>query len=63
MVYSTESIVLGYINYSETSIIVRCFTKKFGVKSFLIRGIRSKKKKKTTTRSISKTKHNRCRKQ
>ena len=46
MVYSTESIVLGYINYSETSIIVRCFTKKFGVKSFLIRGIRSKKKKK-----------------
>ena len=63
MVYSTESIVLGHINYSETSIIVRCFTKKFGVKSFLIRGIRSKKKKKNTTRSISKTKHNRCGKQ
>ena len=46
MVYSTESIVLGHINYSETSIIVRCFTKKFGVKSYLIRGLRSKKKSK-----------------
>ena len=39
MVYSTESIVLGHINYSETSIIVRCFTKKFGVKSYLIRAV------------------------
>lgn len=46
MVYSTESIVLGYINYSDTSIILKCFTEKFGVKSYLIKGIRSSKKRK-----------------
>ena len=44
MVYSTESIVLGYINYSDTSIILKCFTEKFGIKSYLIKGIRSVKK-------------------
>ena len=46
MVYSTEAIVLGYINYSETSIIVKCLTKKYGVKSYIIGGIRSNKKSK-----------------
>ena len=46
MVYSTEAIVLGYINYSETSVIVKCFTKKYGVKSYFIKGIRSNKKSK-----------------
>lgn len=46
MVYSTEAIVLGYINYSETSVIVKCLTKKYGVKSYIIRGIRSNKKSK-----------------
>jgi DNA repair protein RecO (recombination protein O) len=46
MVYSTESIVLGYINYSDTSIILKCFTEKFGAKSYLIKGIRSSKKRK-----------------
>ena len=46
MVYSTESIVLGYINYSDTSIILKCFTEKFGIKSYLIKGIRSSKKRK-----------------
>ena len=48
MLVNTEAIILGYINYSETSIILKSYTKEFGSKSFIIRGIRSKKKKKIT---------------
>ena len=46
MLDSSEVIILGYINYSETSIILKAYTKDFGFKSFIIRGIRTKKKKK-----------------
>ena len=52
MLVNTEAIILGYINYSETSIILKSYTKDFGSKSFIIRGIRSKKKKKITTLSL-----------
>ena len=45
MLISTESISLNYVKYSETSIIVKCFTKSDGLKSYLIKGIRSSKKK------------------
>ena len=45
MLVSTEAIVLSYIKYSETSIIVKCFTESDGLKSYLIKGIRSIKKK------------------
>ena len=45
MLANTEAIILGYINYSESSIILRAYTKDFGYKSFIIRGIRTKKKK------------------
>lgn len=38
----TKGIVLSYIKYSETSIIVRIFTKEFGLKSYIINGARSK---------------------
>ena len=48
MLANTEAIILGYINYSESSIILRAYTKDFGYKSFIIRGIRTKKKKKIT---------------
>ena len=46
MLDNSEVIILGYINYSETSIILKAYTKDFGFKSFIIRGIRTKKKKK-----------------
>ncbi|MBT3793816.1 MAG: DNA repair protein RecO, partial [Flavobacteriaceae bacterium] len=46
MLVSTEAIVLSYLKYSETSIIVKCFTKSDGLKSYLIKGVRSAKKKK-----------------
>jgi DNA repair protein RecO (recombination protein O) len=45
MLVSTEAIVLSYLKYSETSIIVKCFTQSDGLKSYLIKGIRSVKKK------------------
>jgi DNA repair protein RecO (recombination protein O) len=46
MLVSTEAISLNYIKYSETSIIVKCFTKSNGLKSYLLKVIRTSKKKK-----------------
>ena len=43
MVSKTNGIVLNYIKYKETSIISKIYTKKFGLKSCIINGIRSKK--------------------
>jgi len=45
MLVSTESISFYYFNYSESSVILKCFTKSDGLKSYLIKGIRSSKKK------------------
>lgn len=41
----TKGIVLSYIKYSETSIIVRIFTREFGLKNYIINGARSKSAK------------------
>lgn len=41
----TKGIVLSYIKYSESSIIVRIFTRDFGLKSYIINGARSKSAK------------------
>ncbi|MEC7454712.1 MAG: DNA repair protein RecO, partial [Bacteroidota bacterium] len=38
MLVTTEAIVLSKINYSETSLIVRCYTLSDGVKSYLVKG-------------------------
>jgi DNA repair protein RecO (recombination protein O) len=38
----SKGIVLSYIKYSETSIIVRIFTREFGLKSYIINGVRAK---------------------
>ena len=43
MVSKTNGIVLNYIKYKETSIISKIYTKNFGLKSYIINGIRSKK--------------------
>ena len=53
MLTNSEAIILGYINYSETSIILKAYTKDFGFKSFIIRGIRTKKKEKNNTWATS----------
>ena len=38
MLVTTEAIVLSKINYSETSLIVRCYTLSDGLKSYLVKG-------------------------
>lgn len=45
MKYNSRAIALTYINYRESSIIARLFTEKKGVQTFLVKGVRSKKKK------------------
>ncbi len=43
MLHKTRGIFLQKINYSETSLIVKVYTEKFGVQSFLLKGARRKK--------------------
>lgn len=45
MHYKTRGIVLHYIKYRETSIIVRVFTALFGCQSYLIQSVRTRKPK------------------
>lgn len=45
MIFKTRGIVLKYFKYSETSIIVKIFTEEFGLQSYIINGVRSKKSK------------------
>lgn len=44
-VITTKAIVLNALKYSDSSLIVKCFTKDEGVKSYLLRGILKPKKK------------------
>ncbi len=43
MLFHTEGIVLQSIRFSDTSIIVKIFTQKLGLQSYLVRGIYNKK--------------------
>lgn len=43
-VLTTKAIVLNSIKYSDTSLIVKCYTKEEGVKSYIIKGILKAKK-------------------
>lgn len=43
MLYKTRGIVINYIKFKETSIISRIFTEQFGVQSYIVNGVRSKK--------------------
>ena len=43
MLHHTRGIVFHQIKYSETSIIAKIYTELFGLQSYLIRGIRSKR--------------------
>jgi DNA repair protein RecO (recombination protein O) len=45
MLHQTRGIVLHHLRYSETSVIARIYTEKFGLQSYLIRGVRSPKAK------------------
>ncbi len=41
MISSTKGIVLSFIKYKETSIIVRVFTEQFGLRSYIVNSVRS----------------------
>jgi DNA repair protein RecO (recombination protein O) len=43
MLHHTRGIVFHQVKYSETSLIVKIYTEQFGLQSYIIRGIRSKK--------------------
>jgi len=45
MLQKTRGIVLNYIRYRETSIIVRVYTEEFGLQSYLVNSVRSSKAK------------------
>jgi len=44
MLVSTKAIVLSKLKYKDYDLIVRCYTEKFGVKSYLLRNILKSKK-------------------
>jgi len=41
MLHPTQAIVLHYLRYRESSIIVRCYTQSFGAQSYVVNGVRS----------------------
>ena len=43
MYFQTKGIVLSSVKYSESSIICKMYTAKFGLQSYLINGVRKKK--------------------
>ena len=43
-VVATKAIVLSSLKYSDSSLIVKCYTQKEGLKAYLIRGILKPKK-------------------
>ncbi len=45
MIIQTPAIVISSLKYGETSKIVKCYTKSSGIKSFIAKGIYSKKNK------------------
>ncbi|MCH7402296.1 DNA repair protein RecO [Belliella kenyensis] len=45
MLKKTKGIVISYIRYKETSIIVKIFTREVGLKSYIVNGVRSAKSK------------------
>ncbi len=45
MLHKTKGIVINYISYRETSVIVKIYTEAFGVQSYIENGVRSSKGK------------------
>lgn len=43
MLLKCKAIVIKTIDYSETSVVLKCYTDEFGVQSYMINGVRSKK--------------------
>lgn len=46
MIESTEAIVINNIKYGDTSLIITCYTKRCGIKSYMLKGVLKAKKSK-----------------
>lgn len=44
MLQKTRAIVINSLRYADTSLIVNCYTEDFGIKTYLLKGILSRKK-------------------
>ncbi len=49
MLVTTKAIVISKLKYSDNDLIVKCYTERFGVQSYLLRGILKSKKGKLKT--------------
>lgn len=49
MLHTTSGIVLHTIKYSDTSLIVKIYTRHFGLQSYMVSGVRSKRSKNKAT--------------
>ncbi len=49
MLHTTSGIILHTIKYSETSLIAKIYTRSFGLQSYMVSGVRSKKSKNKAT--------------
>lgn len=47
-ILETKAVVLSSLKYGDTSLIIRCYTQNFGLKSFIAKGVFSKKKRNTS---------------
>ena len=47
-ILETKAIVLSSLKYGDTSLIIRCYTQDFGLKSFIAKGVFTKKKRNTS---------------
>ena len=45
MIFKTKGIVLNFVKFRESSIIVKIYTEKFGLKTYIVNGVRSSKSK------------------
>ena len=45
MLSSTKGIVIHHFKYSEKSVIAKIYTKKYGLQSYILNGVRNKKSK------------------
>ncbi len=43
MIFSTKGIVLNRLQYGDTSLIVAIYTEKFGIQTYMVKGVRGKK--------------------
>ena len=52
MQYSVEAITLTTIKYGDSSLILSCFTKQYGLQSYMLKGILSSRNNKKIPRSL-----------